>query len=96
MPSCAFILYLISVQYELENARLRDANHSLSEALAASGSALVPPASSALEDEAILESIETSFTKFHAFLDLLKDAGWVFLIAAITKCHRCHGTYVVY
>lgn len=75
MPSCAFILYLISVQYELETARLRDANHSLSEALAASGSALAPPASSALEDEAILESIETSFTKFHAFLDLLKDAG---------------------
>ncbi|XP_004547143.2 centrosomal protein of 78 kDa [Maylandia zebra] len=63
------------MEYELENARLRDANHSLSEALAASGSALAPPASSALEDEAILESIETSFTKFHAFLDLLKDAG---------------------
>ncbi|XP_063345712.1 centrosomal protein of 78 kDa isoform X1 [Pelmatolapia mariae] len=63
------------MEYELENARLRDANHSLSEALATSGSALAPPASSALEDEAILESIETSFTKFHAFLDLLKDAG---------------------
>uniref|UniRef100_A0A3Q4HWZ8 Centrosomal protein 78 n=1 Tax=Neolamprologus brichardi TaxID=32507 RepID=A0A3Q4HWZ8_NEOBR len=63
------------MEYELETARLRDANHSLSEALAASGSALAPPASSALEDEAILESIETSFTKFHAFLDLLKDAG---------------------
>ncbi|XP_030593653.1 centrosomal protein of 78 kDa [Archocentrus centrarchus] len=63
------------MEYELENARLRDANQSLSEALAATGSALAPPASSALEDEAILESIETSFTKFHAFLDLLKDAG---------------------
>lgn len=96
MPSCPCILYLISVQYELENARLRDANHSLSEALGASGSALAPPASSALEDEAILESIETSFTKFHAFLDLLKDAGWVFSIAASTKCHHCHRTYVVY
>lgn len=32
-------------------------------------------ASSALEDEAVLQSIESSFTKFHAFLDLLKDAG---------------------
>ncbi|XP_071339389.1 centrosomal protein of 78 kDa isoform X2 [Trachinotus anak] len=63
------------MEYELENARLRDANHSLSEALAAIGSGSAPPAVSALEDEAILESIESSFTKFHAFLDLLKDAG---------------------
>uniref|UniRef100_A0A3Q0R9P7 Centrosomal protein 78 n=1 Tax=Amphilophus citrinellus TaxID=61819 RepID=A0A3Q0R9P7_AMPCI len=75
ISSCPLFLFLNSVQYELENARLRDANQSLSEALAATGSALAPPASSALEDEAILESIETSFTKFHAFLDLLKDAG---------------------
>ena len=66
-----------SIQYELENARLRDNNISLSEALAATGSASAPPAFSALEDEAVLESIESSFTKFHAFLDLLKDAGWV-------------------
>ncbi|KAK2837808.1 hypothetical protein Q5P01_015020 [Channa striata] len=64
------------MEYELENARLRDANHSLSEALAATGSASVPPALSALEDDVILESIESSFTKFHAFLDLLKDAGF--------------------
>lgn len=64
-----------SVQYELENARLRDNNLSLSEALAATASASAPPAVSALEDEALLESIESSFTKFHAFLDLLKDAG---------------------
>ncbi|KAF3695620.1 Centrosomal protein of 78 kDa [Channa argus] len=63
------------MEYELENARLRDANHSLSEALAATGSASVPPALSVLEDEGILESIESSFSKFHAFLDLLKDAG---------------------
>uniref|UniRef100_A0A3B5ANR2 Centrosomal protein 78 n=1 Tax=Stegastes partitus TaxID=144197 RepID=A0A3B5ANR2_9TELE len=61
--------------YELENARLRDAKRSLSEALAATGSASAPPAFTALEDEAVLESIENSFTKFHAFLDLLKDAG---------------------
>uniref|UniRef100_A0A3Q3FR50 Centrosomal protein 78 n=1 Tax=Labrus bergylta TaxID=56723 RepID=A0A3Q3FR50_9LABR len=63
------------MEFELENGRLRDNNHSLSEALAATGSASVPSAFGALEDEAILESIETSFTKFHAFLDLLKDAG---------------------
>ncbi|XP_045891778.1 centrosomal protein of 78 kDa isoform X1 [Micropterus dolomieu] len=63
------------MEYELENARLRRANLSLSEALAATGSASAPPAFSALEDEAVLESIENSFTKFHAFLDLLKDAG---------------------
>ncbi|XP_047447368.1 centrosomal protein of 78 kDa [Mugil cephalus] len=61
------------MEFELENARLHDANRSLSEALA--GSASAPPAFSALEDEAVLESIESSFTKFHAFLDLLKDAG---------------------
>lgn len=27
------------------------------------------------EDEALLESIEESFQKFHGFLDLLRDAG---------------------
>ncbi|XP_029366194.1 centrosomal protein of 78 kDa [Echeneis naucrates] len=63
------------MEYELENARLRDANHSLSEALAAAGSGSAPAAVAALEDEAVLESIESSFTKFHAFMDLLKDAG---------------------
>ncbi|KAG7240027.1 hypothetical protein INR49_028030 [Caranx melampygus] len=63
------------MEYELENARLRDANHSLSEALAAVGCGSAPPAASVLEDEAVLESIESSFTKFHAFLDLLRDAG---------------------
>ncbi|XP_076588077.1 centrosomal protein of 78 kDa isoform X2 [Chaetodon auriga] len=63
------------MEYELENARLRNTNLSLSEALAATGSASAPPAISALEDEAVLESIESSFSKFHAFLDLLKDAG---------------------
>ena len=30
-----------------------------------------------LADEKVLESIENSFRQFHAFLDLLKDAGWV-------------------
>ncbi|XP_070820049.1 centrosomal protein of 78 kDa isoform X2 [Chaetodon trifascialis] len=63
------------MEYELENARLRNTNLSLSEALAATGSVSAPPAISALEDEAVLESIESSFSKFHAFLDLLKDAG---------------------
>ncbi|XP_026178174.1 centrosomal protein of 78 kDa isoform X2 [Mastacembelus armatus] len=64
------------MEYELENARLRDANRErLSEAFATTGSASAPPAFGALDDEAVLESIENSFTKFHAFLDLLKDAG---------------------
>lgn len=60
-------------EFELENARLRSANATISEALANSASA--PAAFSALEDEAVLDSIENSFKKFHAFLDLLKDAG---------------------
>ncbi|XP_075875633.1 centrosomal protein of 78 kDa isoform X2 [Nelusetta ayraudi] len=63
------------MEYELENGRLRSANASLSEVLAATGSASAPPANGALEDDAVLESIERSFTKFHAFLDLLRDAG---------------------
>ncbi|XP_047236130.1 centrosomal protein of 78 kDa isoform X2 [Girardinichthys multiradiatus] len=63
------------MEYELENARLRDANRSLSEALVATGSGSALRTLSALEDEAVLESIENSFNKFHAFLDLLKDAG---------------------
>ncbi|XP_019954552.2 centrosomal protein of 78 kDa [Paralichthys olivaceus] len=63
------------LEYELENARLRDANRSLSEVLAATGSRSAPPAVSVLEDEAVLQSIEGSFSKFHAFLDLLRDAG---------------------
>lgn len=75
MEADALFLLLICSQYELENARLRDANHSLSEALAAVGCGSAPPAASVLEDEAVLESIERSFTKFHAFLDLLGDAG---------------------
>ncbi|KAM3867443.1 centrosomal protein of 78 kDa [Diretmus argenteus] len=63
------------MEYELENARLHSVNLSLSEALVVPGSALAAAASSPLEDEAVLESIESSFAKFHAFLDLLKDAG---------------------
>ncbi|KAM9822234.1 centrosomal protein of 78 kDa isoform 1-T2 [Syngnathus typhle] len=58
-------------EFELENARLRDNNISLSKALATVGS----PDPSALEDEDVLESIERSFAKFHAFLDLVNDAG---------------------
>lgn len=73
----ALFLSFICAQYELENARLRDANHSLSEALATVGRGSPPPAASVLEDEAVLESIESSFNKFHSFLDLLRDAGWV-------------------
>lgn len=73
-----FFFFHISIQFELENARLHHTNLSLSEALAATGSVSAPPASSALEDEGVLEDIESSFAKFHAFLDLLRDAGWVF------------------
>lgn len=54
------------VELELENERLRSLNLSLSEAHLST---------SVLEDERVLESIESSFHKFHAFLDLLKDAG---------------------
>ncbi|XP_061881502.1 centrosomal protein of 78 kDa isoform X2 [Entelurus aequoreus] len=57
-------------EFELENARLRDNNRTLSEALSATGSE-----HSTLENEDVLESIERSFSKFHAFLDLVKDAG---------------------
>ncbi|XP_058246746.1 centrosomal protein of 78 kDa [Hemibagrus wyckioides] len=54
------------VELELENFRLHSVNQSLSEAHASH---------SVLEDEQVLDSIEASFHKFHAFLDLLKDAG---------------------
>ncbi|XP_073723675.1 centrosomal protein of 78 kDa-like isoform X1 [Misgurnus anguillicaudatus] len=54
------------VELELENERLRSLNLSLSEA---------HMSTSVLDDERVLESIESSFHKFHAFLDLLKDAG---------------------
>ncbi|KAI7797523.1 centrosomal protein of 78 kDa [Triplophysa rosa] len=54
------------VELELENERLRSVNLSLSEAHLST---------SVLDDERVLESIESSFHKFHAFLDLLKDAG---------------------
>uniref|UniRef100_A0A096M7M6 Centrosomal protein 78 n=2 Tax=Poecilia formosa TaxID=48698 RepID=A0A096M7M6_POEFO len=60
---------------ELEKGYLRDANRSLSEALGAPGSGSALRTFSSLEDESVLESIENSFNKFHAFLDLLKDAG---------------------
>ncbi|XP_017551874.1 centrosomal protein of 78 kDa [Pygocentrus nattereri] len=54
------------VELELENSRLRSLNQSLSEAHVSH---------SVLEDDHVLDSIESSFHKFHAFLDLLKDAG---------------------
>ncbi|XP_060101982.1 centrosomal protein of 78 kDa [Heteronotia binoei] len=57
------------MELEVENARLRNLNTSLSEVLHAQSAA-----STILED-GVLDSIENSFQKFHAFLDLLKDAG---------------------
>lgn len=60
-------------EFELENALLRSTNLSLTEALEAPASEAA--GSSFLDDEVVLESIEGSFSKFHAFLDLLKDAG---------------------
>uniref|UniRef100_F7DCF3 Centrosomal protein of 78 kDa n=1 Tax=Monodelphis domestica TaxID=13616 RepID=F7DCF3_MONDO len=57
-------------ELELENSQLRNINFSLSEALHAQSLATM-----ILEDDGVLGSIESSFQKFHAFLDLLKDAG---------------------
>ncbi|XP_004949234.1 centrosomal protein of 78 kDa isoform X2 [Gallus gallus] len=58
------------MELEVENARLRNLNTSLSEALHVQS-----VTNMILEDEGVLGSIENSFQKFHAFLDLLKDAG---------------------
>ncbi|NXM75948.1 CEP78 protein, partial [Serilophus lunatus] len=58
------------LELEIENGRLRNLNTSLSEVLHAQS-----VTSRILEDEGVLGSIENSFQKFHAFLDLLKDAG---------------------
>ncbi|NXM12233.1 CEP78 protein, partial [Ploceus nigricollis] len=58
------------LELEIENARLKSLNVSLSEALHAQS-----VTSMILEDEGVLGSIENSFQKFHAFLDLLKGAG---------------------
>lgn len=57
-------------ELEHENAQLRNINFSLSEALHSHSLT-----SMILDDEGVLGSIENSFQKFHAFLDLLKDAG---------------------
>ncbi|XP_058513353.1 centrosomal protein of 78 kDa isoform X2 [Ochotona princeps] len=57
-------------ELEKENAQLRNINFSLSEALHAQSLTNM-----ILDDEGVLGSIESSFQKFHAFLDLLKDAG---------------------
>ncbi|XP_047556005.1 centrosomal protein of 78 kDa isoform X3 [Lutra lutra] len=59
-----------ALELEHENAQLRNINFSLSEALHAQSLT-----SMILDDEGVLGSIENSFQKFHAFLDLLKDAG---------------------
>ncbi|XP_063050936.1 centrosomal protein of 78 kDa [Engraulis encrasicolus] len=56
------------VELELENARLRSTNESLSEMVQ-------NPANSALLDDNFLNSIESSFSKFNAFLNLLSQAG---------------------
>ncbi|NWW54450.1 CEP78 protein, partial [Pedionomus torquatus] len=58
------------MELEIENARLRNINTSLSDVLHAQS-----VTNMILEDEGVLGSIEKSFQKFHAFLDLLKDAG---------------------
>ncbi|KFU95125.1 Centrosomal protein of 78 kDa, partial [Chaetura pelagica] len=58
------------IELEVENAKLRNQNISLSEVLHAQS-----VTNMILEDEGVLGSIENSFQKFHAFLDLLKDAG---------------------
>ncbi|XP_015668097.1 centrosomal protein of 78 kDa [Protobothrops mucrosquamatus] len=58
------------MELELENTQLRNLNCSLSEVVHAQSVASI-----ILEDEGVLGSIENSFQKFHAFLDLLKDAG---------------------
>ncbi|XP_058683658.1 centrosomal protein of 78 kDa isoform X2 [Poecile atricapillus] len=58
------------LELEIENARLRSLNISLSKVLHSQS-----VTSMILEDEGVLGSIESSFQKFHAFLDLLKDAG---------------------
>ncbi|KAG8595833.1 hypothetical protein GDO81_001650 [Engystomops pustulosus] len=59
------------MELEVENTRLRQINKTLSEALEARNVTSV-----LLEDDGVLDSIEKSFNKFHAFLDLLKDAGF--------------------
>ncbi|XP_001511422.2 centrosomal protein of 78 kDa [Ornithorhynchus anatinus] len=64
------------IELEIENAKIRKINDSLSEALRAQSTT-----SMILEDESFLSSIETSFQKFHAFLDLLRDAGLGQLVA---------------
>ncbi|KAM3940377.1 centrosomal protein of 78 kDa [Leptodactylus fuscus] len=58
------------MELEVENTRLRQINKTLSEALESRNVTSV-----LLEDDGVLDSIEKSFNKFHAFLDLLKDAG---------------------
>lgn len=68
--SLPFFSLSLPPQLEIENARLKNLNISLSEALHAQS-----VTNMILEDEGVLGSIENSFQKFHAFLDLLKDAG---------------------
>ncbi|KAM8960574.1 centrosomal protein of 78 kDa [Pelodytes ibericus] len=58
------------IELEAENAQLRQINQTLSEELHAR-----TVSTALLEDDGVLDSIEKSFNKFHAFLDLLRDAG---------------------
>ncbi|CAJ0933974.1 unnamed protein product [Ranitomeya imitator] len=70
---------------EVENTRLRQINRTLSETLEARNVTSV-----FLEDDGVLDSIEKSFSKFHAFLDLLKDAGEdIAELASHTPIQRC-------
>ncbi|XP_053558451.1 centrosomal protein of 78 kDa [Bombina bombina] len=58
------------IELEAENNQLRRINQTLSDSLHQQATT-----SAILEDEGVLDSIEKSFSKFHSFLDLLKDAG---------------------
>ena len=69
------------VELEVANSRLRhqvqllEARSPTSPLRAARGGPLTGVEQ--LEDETILDSIEESFAKFHGFLDLLREAGYV-------------------
>ncbi|NWU99270.1 CEP78 protein, partial [Upupa epops] len=57
------------MELEIENARLKNLNNSLSDTLHAQS------VTNIILEDGVLGSIENSFQKFYAFLDLLKDAG---------------------
>ncbi|XP_006822082.1 centrosomal protein of 78 kDa-like [Saccoglossus kowalevskii] len=67
------------IELEVENSRLKHQIH-LMEARGPSSPFRSKPTKSGIgaddfEDDTVLDSIEASFNKFHAFLDLLRDAG---------------------